>query len=110
MTTNDDDYIPFEGPLWDSRGPRKVSEAEAAQLQETLQKIRQRQAERHQAAKERVAASDPGDPPQEGDLISYHGHTRPLRKAEADRIRELVQKLRLNEPGRMRVPGRGEGQ
>jgi hypothetical protein len=84
MTIDDDDYIPFEGPLWDSRGPRKVSEAEAAKLQETLQKIRQRQAERHQAAKDRVATED--------------------------RVRELVLKLRLNEPGRMRRPGRGTGQ
>jgi hypothetical protein len=50
-----DDYIPFEGPLWDSRGPRQVSEAEAAKLQETLHRIRQRQAERHLAAKERMA-------------------------------------------------------
>jgi hypothetical protein len=84
MTTIDDDYIPFEGPLWDSRGPRQVSEAEAAQLQETVRKIRERQAERHQAAKERVA--------------------------KEERVRELVQKLRLNEPGRMRRPGRGTGQ
>jgi hypothetical protein len=43
----DDDYIPFEGPLWATRGPRKVSEAEAAQLQQALRKIRERQAERH---------------------------------------------------------------
>jgi hypothetical protein len=50
------------------------------------------------------------DEPKEGDLIRYHGHTRPLRKAEADRIRDLVQKLRLNEPGRLRRPSRGEGQ
>jgi hypothetical protein len=84
MPIDDDDYIPFEGPLWDSRGPRQVSEAEAAQLQETLRKIRERQAERHQAAKERVA--------------------------KEDRVRELVQKLKLNEPGRMRRPGSGTGQ
>jgi hypothetical protein len=50
------------------------------------------------------------DEPKEGDLIRYHGHTRPLRKAEADRIRELVLKLRLNEPSRMRRPGSGTGQ
>jgi hypothetical protein len=50
------------------------------------------------------------DLPHEGDLIRYHGHTRPLSKVEADRIRELVLKLRLNEPGRMRRAGRGVGQ
>jgi hypothetical protein len=59
---------------------------------------------------ERSLPTADDDLPQAGDKIRYHGHTRPLSQVEADRIRELVLKLKLNEPGRMRRPGSGRGQ
>ncbi|ARQ95395.1 hypothetical protein [Bradyrhizobium phage BDU-MI-1] len=61
MTTNDDDYIPFEGPLWDSRGPKKVSPEDAKKLRDLVLKLKLNQAERwRRASQGRPASRDRG--------------------------------------------------
>jgi hypothetical protein len=54
---SDDDYIPFEGPLHKDRGPRKLTEAQAAQIADSVRKVRERQAARR--AKTHAATTSP---------------------------------------------------
>lgn len=56
-----------------------------------------------------LVEDDDGYIPFEGRLHRNRG-PRKLSQDEADKLRELVKKLRLNEPGRMGKPSRGVGQ
>jgi hypothetical protein len=46
MTIDDDDYIPFEGPIRANRGPKKMSPEDAEKLQELVRKLKLHQAGR----------------------------------------------------------------
>ena len=39
---DDDDYIPFEGPLHKNRGPRKMSQSEIDSLMKTVARLKAR--------------------------------------------------------------------
>jgi hypothetical protein len=40
LTETDDDYIPFEGPIRDARGPKKMSPEDAEKLLELVRKLK----------------------------------------------------------------------
>jgi hypothetical protein len=46
LTETDDDYIPFEGPIRDARGPKKMDPEDAAKLLELVRKLKLNEAGR----------------------------------------------------------------